>query len=272
MSVREETAFLENLLEQHLSLEEGLFNEGDVLKLIDRMCEVAEARGYVVPAEFELGDFLQAIESELFSSAALAEAELHPAHKVQQNWLKRAVGAAKGAVSRGVISAHKKLLRHHAVKADAALDKASDPDLSPKERGSAEAQFRKHYVKKMAHAQKLAPASHADIARGKEQWGEPKHGSAAEADVVLQKAKDIVPQHTLMKLSHPAQAQRSREKFVSAHAVSMDDEPMPGTKTKQGTGMTPTFKKITKSGETRPDRPFREPKRDPDATHVLRSR
>ena len=269
MGVREETAILKDLLEQHISIEEGIFEESDALGLISRICEAVEANGYVVPREFELGEFLQAIESELLSSA-LAEAELHPAYKVSA--LKRLVGAAKGAVSRGVISAHKKLLRYHAVKADAALDKSADPDLSPKERGSAEAQFRKHYVKKMAHAQKAAPDSHADIARGKEQWGEPKHGSAAEADVVLQKAKDIVPQHTLMKLSHPAQAQRSREKFVSAHAVSMDDEPMPGTKTKQGTGMTPTFKKITKSGETRPDRPFREPKRDPDATHVLRSR
>jgi len=221
MTARETTSDLQNILEQQLSLDEGLHSELDVIKFVDRICESLEAVGYALPEEFSVGELLKAIDEEILAEGAVLDEDSWGdvlAGQKKKSFLGRAVGAVKGAVSRGVTSANTKLRRYHAAKAEVAMDKATDPTLSAKESDKAAKQHTKHYVKAQAFAKKTNPTSFADLAKGKEAEGHPEHGSAADARFRLYHARKLAPLHAAWKAKQPAQKAAAAKSDADASA------------------------------------------------------
>lgn len=236
MSTRDTTAFLQDLLEQQLSIEEGLNSKQAVIRYVGHICDSLEEVGYEVPEKFALGDLLKAIEEEVLSATASLDEDLwgdQMATQKKKSFLGRAVGAVKGAVKRGVTAIHTKMRRYHAAKASAALDKAADPASSPKEVAKADKQHTKHYVKQQAYAKKLNPASAATTAAHKQAEFGIKHGSAQDAAHQRYHAKKLAPLHTAIKADHPMQANASamKRKAAAQSAVTQKNhDPEAGTK------------------------------------------
>lgn len=162
MSLREETELLQGLLEQHLSIEEGLHTPKDLPPYIDAMCNHVVGAGYEVPEHFELLPFIEGIEALLDSDKSLDE-----------SFLRKAVGAVKGAMARGLaklpMSAHDKLRKYHGKKATNALD-AGD-----------EKAYVHHYQAKHFHQKHADPSAARQDAAHAKSYGLPKPGSANAA-------------------------------------------------------------------------------------------
>jgi hypothetical protein len=170
------------------------------------MCDHVVGAGYEVPEQFELVPFIEGIEFLLNTDKTLDE-----------SFLRKAVGAVKGAMARGLAklpqAAHVKLRQFHAKKATAALD-AGD-----------EKAYVHHYKAKHFHQKHADPeAAKADAASAKA-YGMPKPGTSAAARKTMWHSKQT---------TRTAKAQ-SKEKYTdirarraAARAAEMPvDEPMP---------------------------------------------
>lgn len=216
MNTQDTNAFLHSVLEsqnsleeERLSLQEGLLTEEDVFKYVNRICVSLELEGYEVPESFELGQLLRAVEEEILAPGAELDEDSWGdvlAAQKKKSFLGRAVGAVKGAISRGVTSAQTKLRRYHNTKAADAADKAVDPETSPKEAEKAAAQHAKHYVKGQALNKKLNPKTHAALSKEKETEFGYKHGSKEDAADRLRHMKMSPVLNPLYKKAASAQA------------------------------------------------------------------
>ena len=242
VTARETTLDLQNILEQQLSIEERLHTELDVIKFVDRICESLEAAGYALPEEFSIGELLKAIDEEVLVDGTVLDEDAFAGEK-KKSFLGRAVGAVKGAVSRGVTSIDTKLRRYHGAKANAAMDTATDPNVSAKDSNKAAKQFTKHYVKQQAANKRLNPESHADLSKGKEAEFGIKHGSATDAAHQMYHARKMAWLLPAKKALQPAQ-QKAKATFHSANtqktssAGGLTRSEQPTIQTQQDTGVS----------------------------------
>lgn len=253
MNTRDTTAFLQDLLasqtsldEERISIEAGLNTEDDVIRYVNRICVSLEQEGYELPESFELGEFVKALEEEIIPTFLAEDAP--PSAVKKQGFLSRAVGAVKGAVSRGVASAQTKLRRYHGAKADAAADKLIDPSASPKETAKAEKHYVKHYVKQQALVKKLNPETHAAATREKAATDNIKHGSKEDAHANVSYMKAMRPVQAQLKAHAPIQkiARDARKAAgLDSHGGGDVDEPMSGSRTASDTGQKST--QVTKA-------------------------
>jgi hypothetical protein len=220
MGLHEELAFLENLLEQQASIDEGLNTQAELDAYIQRMCVALEELGYEVPVSVELTEFLEGTSRILAEDAELTEEE--GKHK---SFLHKAVKAVKGAVSRGIANMltqkqHDALRREHSAKADAALD-AGDKKA-----------YARHYVAKHFHLKHADPKKHYLARKSAIDMGDPEPGTkkAASMNWYLTR-KTAEPHHLVAKANHAYQLKSAARKraalagMTGADSIPMD-EPM----------------------------------------------
>lgn len=223
LNLREETALLQGLLEQALSIEEGLNTPEDLPPYLDAMCDQVVAAGYEVPESFELKPFIEGIESLLNADKSIDE-----------SFLRKAVGAVKGAMARGLAklpaAAHAKLRKYHGDKATAALDAGDDKA------------YIHHYKAKHFHQKHANPeAAKADAANAKA-YGMPKPGTSAAARKTLWHSKQT---------TRTAKAQ-SKEKYkdIRARRVAARDSIDVDEPVSKVTGLEPTVISTHPSAKT----------------------
>lgn len=247
MSIREETAFLENLLEQQASIDEGLNTQAELDAYIQRMCVALEELGYEVPTSFELMEFLEETSKILAENEELTEEE-----EKRKSFLHKAVQAVKGAVSRGIANMltqkqHDALRREHAAKADAALD-AGDKKA-----------YERHYVAKHFHLKHSDPKKHYIARRTAASSGDPEPGTKKAASMNWYLAKKVAgPHHDAAKASHEFQMKSAaRKRAALAGMKGADFIPMdePLSKSKSGETLEPTVLHKTYATKTVVDRP-----------------
>lgn len=201
--LQEQTAFMTSLLEQQISIEEGLNTHEDFKNYLNKICFKLELAGYDFPNKFTVPQFLEGLE-ELISEDKRLEEEGH------KPFLQRAVGAVKGAMARGLAAlpkgAHNKLRQYHAKKATDAMDAGN------------EKAYIHHYQAQHFHLKHGKPEQHAQALKTAAANKDPKPGSrkAARTNMFLNRA--LKPVMTHIKAQAPAQAAARKARDASHSA------------------------------------------------------
>ena len=104
------------ILDEQLSLSEGILTEEHLDEYVSGICDVLEENGYEVYEEFDLQQFLEEVAEIVEGDENLDEGV--------KDWLNKAGSAVKGAISRGMPAGIKKrMFQHHDAQASAALDR-----------------------------------------------------------------------------------------------------------------------------------------------------
>jgi hypothetical protein len=206
MNLREQTAVLQGLLEQQLSIEEGLLTSNDLPPYIDALCHHVASAGYEVPEYFELASFIEGVEALLATDNSLDE-----------SLLRKGISALKGAVARGLAKlpkgAHAKLQKYHAKKATAALDSGDDR------------KYIHHYTAKHFHQQHGNPEAAKIDAKKAVAHSEPKPGTTHAARRNLRYSKRATATAKAQS-KEPYAAISARKAAARSVDFAPQDEPM----------------------------------------------
>lgn len=211
--LQEQTAFMNSLLEQQLSIEEGLHTHEDLQRYLNKVCFKLELAGYEFPDKFTIPQFIEGLETLIAEDKRLEEEGHKP-------FLQRAVGAVKGAMSRGLAAlpaaAHNKLRKYHAAKADAAMDAGN------------EKAYVHHYQAQHFHLKHAKPEQHAQNLKTAQGNNELKPGSKKAARMNMHLNRSMKPLMKHFKDTAPAQAY-AKIAAASKPAHVDVDEPISGT-------------------------------------------